>query len=267
MARISLIEEENAEASAKRIMESLKKQFGVVIDPVKALAHKPDFLRSILSLTTVADGPGSIEPGFKEVLNIRASVLNGCEFCTQMHSNIAGMHKVSKEKVEGAKEGSSSAAFDDRLLADRFDKFARARRPLPHINIAHVCSRVQRTDVQPTFVHAHGPYVTVAQVVKPRAKTACRYLYAPAGEAGAADDQIPAIVRMHANDLPGRRSDAVQPIEAAALNASADVQRVLKCAHGHGDLVEIPAVRPELHNLLPLIGWRTFGLCLPELKP
>lgn len=117
MARISLIEEEHAEASAKRIMENLKKQFGVVIDPVKALAHKPDFLRSLLSLTTIADGSGSLDAGFKEILNIRASVLNGCVFCSQMHSNMAKMHKVSKEKVDGAIDGSASAAFDEKEKA------------------------------------------------------------------------------------------------------------------------------------------------------
>ena len=71
MARISLIEAGEAEASAKRIMESLQKQFGVVIDPVKALAHKPEFLRSLLSLTTVADGPGDIDTGFKEVAKLQ----------------------------------------------------------------------------------------------------------------------------------------------------------------------------------------------------
>jgi AhpD family alkylhydroperoxidase len=114
MARISLIEEENAEASAKRIMENLRKQFGVVIDPVKGLAHKPDLLRSVLSLTTVADGAGDVDVGFKEVLNIRASVLNGCEYCTQMHSRMAGMHKVPPEKIQGAKEGSSSGVFDEK---------------------------------------------------------------------------------------------------------------------------------------------------------
>ena len=117
MARISLIEPEQAEAGARRVMESLQKQFGVVIDPVKALAHKPDFLRSLLSLTTVADGPGGIDPGFKEVLNIRASVLNGCEFCTQMHMKMAGMHKVPAGKVEGALEGSASGAFEDKEKA------------------------------------------------------------------------------------------------------------------------------------------------------
>lgn len=117
MARVSLIEPDQAEASAKRVMENLQKQFGVVIGPVKAIAHKPEFLRSLLSLTTVADGPGGVDPGFKEVLNIRASVLNGCHFCTQMHSNIAKIHKVSPEKIEGAKEGSSSAAFDEKEKA------------------------------------------------------------------------------------------------------------------------------------------------------
>ncbi|MAE05249.1 MAG: carboxymuconolactone decarboxylase family protein [Nitrospinota bacterium] len=117
MPRISLIESDMAEASAKRIMDNLQKQFGVVIDPVKALAHKPDLLRALLSLTTVADGPGDIDPGFKEVLNIRASVLNGCGYCTGMHSQMAGMHKVRAEKIEGAKEGSASGVFDEREKA------------------------------------------------------------------------------------------------------------------------------------------------------
>ena len=119
MARISLIQPGEAEASAKRIMENMQKQFGVVIDPVKALAHKPDFLRSLLSLTTVADGPGEIDAGFKEVLNIRASALNGCEFCTTMHSNMAKMHKVAAEKIAGAVDGSASDAFDEKEKAAR----------------------------------------------------------------------------------------------------------------------------------------------------
>jgi len=117
MVRVSLIEASDAEASAKRVMGNLQKQFGVVIDPVKALAHRPEFLRSLLSLTTVADGPGDIDTGFKEVLNIRASVLNGCEFCTEMHSKMAGMHKVASEKIEGAREGSSSGEFDEQEKA------------------------------------------------------------------------------------------------------------------------------------------------------
>jgi uncharacterized peroxidase-related enzyme len=117
MARVSLIQPADAEGAAKRVMEGLQKQYGVVIEPVKALAHKPELLRSVLSLTAVADGPGEVDPGFKEVLNIRASVLNGCHFCTQMHSNMARMHKVAAGKIEGAKEGSSSAAFDEKEKA------------------------------------------------------------------------------------------------------------------------------------------------------
>ncbi|MEK6710431.1 MAG: carboxymuconolactone decarboxylase family protein [Nitrospinota bacterium] len=117
MPRISLIEPAQAEGSAKRVMEGLQKQYGVVIDPVKAIAHKPELLRSLLSLTAVADGPGEIDPGFKEILNVRASILNGCHFCTQMHSNMARAHKVPADKLQGAKEGSASAAFDEKEKA------------------------------------------------------------------------------------------------------------------------------------------------------
>ena len=117
MARVSLIQPADAEGAAKRVMEGMQKQYGVVIDPVKALAHKPELLRSLLSLSAVADGPGEVDAGFKEVLNIRASVLNGCHFCTQMHSNMARLHKVAAAKLEGAKEGSASAAFDEKEKA------------------------------------------------------------------------------------------------------------------------------------------------------
>ena len=96
MARISLIEVEQVEAAAKRVMKTLQELFGVVIDPVKALAHKPDFLRSLFSLTTVAGGSDGIDPGFKEILNVRASILNGCEYCAKMHSNLARTHQVPK---------------------------------------------------------------------------------------------------------------------------------------------------------------------------
>tara|TARA_B100000029_G_scaffold148175_1_gene143382 strand:+ start:19530 stop:20042 length:513 start_codon:yes stop_codon:yes gene_type:complete len=111
MQRISLIEPDVADPSAKRIMENLLKQFGVVIPPVKALAHKPDLLRAVLSLTNTAHGKGEIELGLKEILNIRASSINGCEFCVKMHSSLAQSHKVSMEKINGAKEGSSSSVF------------------------------------------------------------------------------------------------------------------------------------------------------------
>ena len=111
MQRISLIEPEVADPSAKRIMESLLKQFGVVIPPVKALAHKPDLLRSVLSLTNTAHGKGEIDLGLKEILNIRASSINGCEFCVKMHSSLAQGHKVSAEKINAAKEGSGNSIF------------------------------------------------------------------------------------------------------------------------------------------------------------
>ena len=65
MQRISLIEPKAADPSAKRIMENLLKQFGVVIPPVKALAHKPDLLRAVLSLTNTAHGKGEIDLGLK----------------------------------------------------------------------------------------------------------------------------------------------------------------------------------------------------------
>ena len=113
MQRISLIEPKAADPSAKRIMENLLKQIGVVIPPVKALAHKPDLLRAVLSLTNTAHGKGEIDLGLKEILNIRASSINGCEFCVKMHSSLAQSHKVSLEKINAAKEGSGNSIFSE----------------------------------------------------------------------------------------------------------------------------------------------------------
>lgn len=117
MARVKLLEKDEAEGAARRIYEALEKQFGTVIPPMKALAHRPDVLRAVANLTGLLHAPSTIDAGLKELMNLRASQVNGCEYCVKVHGAMARRHKVSREKVDACAAFETSPLFEEREKA------------------------------------------------------------------------------------------------------------------------------------------------------
>ncbi|MFQ5896409.1 MAG: carboxymuconolactone decarboxylase family protein [Nitrospinota bacterium] len=117
MARVKLLEKDEVEAGARRVYEALEKQYGVVIPPMKALAHRPEVLRAVANLTGLLHSPSTIDAGLKELINLRASQLNGCEYCVRIHSAMARRHKVPHEKVDACAAFEASPLFDEREKA------------------------------------------------------------------------------------------------------------------------------------------------------
>jgi uncharacterized peroxidase-related enzyme len=81
MARISLIEPDSASAELKEIYEkTLRGKPGNV---QKALAHRPEMLKSFLSF--YASVGRSLDRKLYELIYIRVSLINGCRYCSQHH--------------------------------------------------------------------------------------------------------------------------------------------------------------------------------------
>lgn len=81
MARISLIEAEQATPEVKEIYEQkLKGKPGNV---QKALAHRPDMLKNFLAF--YASVGRSLDRKLYELIYIRVSMINGCRYCLQHH--------------------------------------------------------------------------------------------------------------------------------------------------------------------------------------
>jgi uncharacterized peroxidase-related enzyme len=81
MARISLIEAENAGPEVKEIYEKTLR--GKPGNAQKALAHRPDMLKNFLAF--YASVGRSLDRKLYEMIYLRVSFINGCHYCQQHH--------------------------------------------------------------------------------------------------------------------------------------------------------------------------------------
>ena len=81
MARISLISPESASAEVKEIYEKTLR--GKPGNAQKALAHRPEMLKNFLPF--YASVGRSLDRKLYELIYLRASLVNGCHYCTQHH--------------------------------------------------------------------------------------------------------------------------------------------------------------------------------------
>ncbi len=104
MARIALIEPENASAEVKEIYDGkLKGKPGSI---QKALAHRPAILGNFLSFY---GGVGrSLDRKLYEAVYLRVSLINGCHYCTQHHIVGAKRAGLTLEQMKSLKEGNYS---------------------------------------------------------------------------------------------------------------------------------------------------------------
>ena len=104
MARIALIEPEQATPEVKEIYDSkLKGKPGSV---QKALAHRPAMLGNFLSF--YASVGRSLDRKLYEAVYLRASLINGCHYCTQHHIVGAKRAGLTSEQMKALKEGNYS---------------------------------------------------------------------------------------------------------------------------------------------------------------
>src|SRR5438477_8756210 len=81
MARISLIEPEQASPDVKQIYDSFLR--GKPGNAQKVLAHRPELLKTFLPF--YASVGRSLDRKLYELIYIRVSMINGCNYCLQHH--------------------------------------------------------------------------------------------------------------------------------------------------------------------------------------
>ena len=85
MARVELLTAERAPLLARPYYE------GGDPGPIAAaLANVPELLEVTLPLLGRVYGPTSVDPRLKEIVVLRVSSANGCRYCTETHTGVAG---------------------------------------------------------------------------------------------------------------------------------------------------------------------------------
>lgn len=101
MARVSLIEPDQASAEVKQTYDTVLK--GKPANVHKAIAHRPDMLAKFLPF--YGSVGRSLDRKLYELIYIRVSVINGCNYCLQHHLASSKRVGVTPEEWQALKKG------------------------------------------------------------------------------------------------------------------------------------------------------------------
>lgn len=113
MARISLVEIENATPEVKEIYEKTLR--GKPGNAQKALAHRPEMLKNFLPF--YASVGRSLDRKLYEMIYLRVSFLNGCHYCQQHHVASSKRAGLTSEDWKALKDGNYSRFIEKEQTA------------------------------------------------------------------------------------------------------------------------------------------------------
>ena len=127
MARIALVEPENATPEVKEIYEKALR--GKPGNAQKALAHRPEMLKAFLPF--YASVGRSLDRKLYEMIYLRVSFINGCHYCEQHHVASSKRVGLTAEDWKALKDGNYSRFTEKEQTALAYaEKLTRASRDI-----------------------------------------------------------------------------------------------------------------------------------------
>jgi uncharacterized peroxidase-related enzyme len=129
MGVVSPLTREQAAPELQKTFDALAARAGKVPNIFAAMAHRPDVLNMFLPLYKAIVNQGTVEAKYKELAYLRASMANGCEYCTRAHVASSKRAGVTPEQVAALPFYQRSPLFDEKekatiLYADRVTRGA-----------------------------------------------------------------------------------------------------------------------------------------------
>lgn len=109
MSRINVIDQHNANAEQKALLDAIQSQLGMVPNFLKVFANSPVALQAFLGLHGVANA-GSLTPQTRERIALALAQQNTCEYCLSAHTAIGRKAGLTGDEITAARAGSSEDA-------------------------------------------------------------------------------------------------------------------------------------------------------------
>lgn len=109
MSRIHVIDQHNANAEQKALLDAIQGQLGMVPNFLKVFANSPVALQAFLGLHGVANA-GSLSPQTRERIALALAQQNTCEYCLSAHTAIGRKAGLTGDEIAAARAGSSEDA-------------------------------------------------------------------------------------------------------------------------------------------------------------
>jgi uncharacterized peroxidase-related enzyme len=109
MSRITTIEQSNANAEQKALLDAIQGQLGMVPNFLKVFANSPAALRAFLGLHGIAS-EGVLNAQTRERIALALAQQNGCEYCLSAHTATGRKAGLSGSEIDANRAGTSEDA-------------------------------------------------------------------------------------------------------------------------------------------------------------
>jgi len=131
---ISPISKENAAPEVHPILDKLTQGFGKVPSFFGTMARVPEAFAHFIPFYGAVIDRGTVERKYKELAYLKASLINGCEYCYRAHNASGKKNGVTDAQIQALAFFQRSPAFDAKekavlLYAERVTRGASGIRP------------------------------------------------------------------------------------------------------------------------------------------
>jgi uncharacterized peroxidase-related enzyme len=117
MARISRLGRREVSEAVGEIYDRYVRQRGNVPNMFRTVAHRPEILQTMIAHMEAVLNTGTLPTSLKELVIVRTSQMNNCEYCLASHSLLARKLGYSDAQIAALGNFESSDAFSAREKA------------------------------------------------------------------------------------------------------------------------------------------------------
>jgi uncharacterized peroxidase-related enzyme len=99
MPRIRTITYEEAEPSAREVFDNYQKERGNIPNMFRTAAYRPEILRTMIAHFRAIMESGTVGIKLKELIAVRTSQINHCDYCVASHAQVAQRFGWSEEQL------------------------------------------------------------------------------------------------------------------------------------------------------------------------
>ena len=140
MARISRLGRRDVSEGVGEIYDRYVRQRGNVPNMFRTVAHRPEILETMIAHMEAVLNTGTLPTALKELVIVRTSQMNHCEYCLASHSLLAKKLGYSDAQIATLPRFESSDAFTPREKAALrlTERLTRNERPLDAAELAEL---------------------------------------------------------------------------------------------------------------------------------
>lgn len=140
MPRLSRLGRNDVNEQAGAIYDRYMRQRGNVPNMFRTVAHRPEILSTMIAHMEAVLNTGTLPTALKELVVVRTSQMNRCEYCLASHSLLAKKLGWSEEQIAGLEQFETRTDFSEaeKAALRLAERMTRNERPLSEAEIAEL---------------------------------------------------------------------------------------------------------------------------------